>query len=116
MDVSPEQFLEHSCALDEAEEGARSLAELSDLMGLSRERVRQIEQRALRKLGMTKDMLELGQYSRGENVRKWQVLAGIREAKKARSKAKGMRRTQVEAAPKEIDLDLEGDNLDLDFV
>lgn len=53
FDVDPENFLEYSCALDTAEDGERSLSTLADIFGLSRERVRQIEQRALRKLGET---------------------------------------------------------------
>ena len=114
--MTAENFPKHSCALDEAEEGPQSLADLSDLMGLSRERVRQIEQRALRKLGMTKDMLELGQYSRGENAKKWATLARIRDAKKAKAAAKGQKRAKVEEAAEGIDLDLESDLGDSDFV
>ncbi len=111
LDVAEAQFLEHSCALDEAEDGPRSLAELADIMGLSRERVRQIEQRALRKLGMTRDFLELGQYSRGENVKKWKVLAAIRDKKKAK---KAKETAKAEEAP--FDDALESDVDGGDFV
>lgn len=54
MDVPPENFEKSSCALDVADEGENSLSDLAELLGLSRERVRQIEQRGLRKLGETK--------------------------------------------------------------
>lgn len=53
FETEPEKFLEYSCALDAADDGEHSLATLADIFGLSRERVRQIEQRALRKLGET---------------------------------------------------------------
>jgi hypothetical protein len=39
-----------SCALDVAERGGATLQEVADLLGMSRERVRQIEERALDKL------------------------------------------------------------------
>ena len=38
------------CALDVANEGERSTEEVAAILGISRERVRQIEERALRKL------------------------------------------------------------------
>lgn len=117
LDVSEASFLEHSCALDEAEEGSRSLAELADIMGLSRERVRQIEQRALRKLGMSRDFLELGQHSRGENVKKWRAMAAVRDKKLA---AKASRKAQAAKEEEDrIDEDLDdlesaASDLDLD--
>ncbi len=54
LDVPPEAFERTSCALDVADEGENSLSDLAELFGLSRERVRQIEQRGLKKLGETK--------------------------------------------------------------
>jgi hypothetical protein len=42
--------LKHSCALDAADEGGLTLEEVGELMGLTRERVRQLEAEALRKL------------------------------------------------------------------
>ena len=53
FEAEPEKFHEYSCALDAADDGEHSLATLAEIFGLSRERVRQIEQRALRKLGET---------------------------------------------------------------
>jgi len=114
LDVAEAQFLEHSCALDESEEGPRSLADLAEIMGLSRERVRQIEQRALRKLGMTKDFLELGQYSRGENVKKWQDLAHDRDRKVAAKAARKARSDKAEEGDFDEDLESAGIDLDLD--
>jgi hypothetical protein len=42
--------MEHSCILDLAEEGPRTLDEVGELLNLTRERVRQIESRAVKKL------------------------------------------------------------------
>ena len=42
--------LEDTCILDMAEEGTRTLDEVGDLLNLTRERVRQIEARAIKKL------------------------------------------------------------------
>ena len=47
--LGPESMLA-TCALDLAEDGPRTLDQVSILMGMSRERVRQIEERALVKL------------------------------------------------------------------
>ena len=41
---------ERSCALDEAEKGGLKLDEISEIYKLSRERIRQIEVKALKKL------------------------------------------------------------------
>ncbi len=54
LDVPVEAFEERSCALDVADEGENSLSDLAEMFGLSRERVRQIEQRGLKKLGDTR--------------------------------------------------------------
>ena len=43
--------MSQSCALDLAEEGARTLDEVGEFMNLTRERVRQIEEECIRKLG-----------------------------------------------------------------
>lgn len=40
----------HSCALDVADEGSHMLEEVGDIMHISRERVRQLESKALREL------------------------------------------------------------------
>ncbi len=49
-DVSKRRELpKHSCALDVADEGAHTLEQLGDLLGLTRERLRQIEALAIRK-------------------------------------------------------------------
>lgn len=45
----PEE-LEHSCALDEADQGEHTLEQIAEYMGLTRERVRQIEESAMEKL------------------------------------------------------------------
>lgn len=42
--------LEHTCILDLAEEGTRTLDEVGELLNLTRERVRQIEAKAIKKL------------------------------------------------------------------
>jgi hypothetical protein len=42
--------MERSCALDEAEKGGLKLDEICDIYGLSRERIRQIVEHALRKM------------------------------------------------------------------
>lgn len=42
--------IDHSCALDVADEGEHTLEEVAEIMNLSRERIRQLEWRALRKL------------------------------------------------------------------
>ncbi len=43
--------MSHSCSLDLSEEGARTLDEVGEFMNLTRERVRQIEEECIRKLG-----------------------------------------------------------------
>lgn len=48
----PEE-LERSCALDVADQGGATLEEVSAVMGVTRERVRQLEARALRRLRAT---------------------------------------------------------------
>ena len=48
VDVSKRRGLpQHSCALDVADEGPHTLEQLGDLLGLTRERMRQIESLAL---------------------------------------------------------------------
>jgi len=42
--------MEHSCVLDLADDGPRTLDEVGELLNLTRERVRQIESRAVKKL------------------------------------------------------------------
>jgi hypothetical protein len=42
--------MERSCALDEAERGGMTLEEVSEALGVTRERIRQLEERALRRL------------------------------------------------------------------
>ena len=44
--LEPEE-LEHSCALDVADEGGISLKDISDMLSVTRERARQIEEEAL---------------------------------------------------------------------
>lgn len=54
--------LEHTCALDIAEQGSHTLEELGQLLGVTRERIRQIEQVAMNRLrcinGYTPALLE----------------------------------------------------------
>lgn len=52
----PEQ-LEESCALDVADRGGLKLEEVGELINVTRERVRQIEAQALRKVGLRKTLL-----------------------------------------------------------
>lgn len=42
--------MEHTCSLDIADDGPHTLDELGELFGLTKERVRQIEEAALAKL------------------------------------------------------------------
>lgn len=42
--------MEHSCALDEAEQGGMKLDQICKIYGLSRERIRQIVEHALRQM------------------------------------------------------------------
>lgn len=53
--------LEHSCALDVAEGGASTYDELSEYLGVSGERLRQITDRALAKLGTNGTAVHLRQ-------------------------------------------------------
>lgn len=53
--------LTDSCALDVADRGPTSLEDISLLMNITRERVRQIETQALTKLGNHEDLSELRQ-------------------------------------------------------
>lgn len=48
--------LEESCALDVADRGDHNLEEIGDIMGITRERVRQIESVALSKLERNKEV------------------------------------------------------------
>ncbi len=45
--------LQHTCALDVAEQGARTLEQVGEITNLTRERVRQVEALGISKLGMT---------------------------------------------------------------
>jgi hypothetical protein len=60
-DLEPWQ-LEHSCALDVADDGGSTLEDVGALMNVTRERVRQLEIDALHRLEMLRDMLELRGY------------------------------------------------------
>jgi len=52
-DVAPEDVPpESSCSLDVADRGSHTLVEIGEVMNLVRERIRQIEFRALKKLGV----------------------------------------------------------------
>lgn len=44
------ETMQQTCAIDVAEDGSKTHKQIGDLMGLSREMVRQIERRAMRKL------------------------------------------------------------------
>jgi hypothetical protein len=48
--------LEHSCALDVAEGGGRTLDEIGEITNLTRERIRQVETRGLRKLHTRREL------------------------------------------------------------
>lgn len=48
--LGPKASVRHSCALDAAAEGPRTLEEVAQLMGVTREFVRSVEQRAMFKL------------------------------------------------------------------
>jgi hypothetical protein len=48
--------LEHSCALDVADTGAKTLDEIGEITNLTRERIRQVEVRGLRKLQTRREL------------------------------------------------------------
>jgi hypothetical protein len=54
--------LADTCALDVAERGSTSLDDVSVLLNVTRERVRQIETQAMAKLSMVADLHELRQH------------------------------------------------------
>jgi hypothetical protein len=54
--------LNDTCALDIAERGGTSLDDISKLMNVTRERVRQIETQAMSKLASVQDLHELRQH------------------------------------------------------
>ena len=53
-----EELPDDSCVLDLAETGPRTLDEVGDLLGVTRERIRQIQARALRKLWRRRWLLD----------------------------------------------------------
>jgi hypothetical protein len=57
-DLDPWQ-LPKSCALDIAEDGGRTLEDVGEIMNLTRERIRQLELKALSKLEAVRDMRAL---------------------------------------------------------
>ena len=57
-DLSVSDLVE-SCALDVADRGGATLEEVGEIMNLTRERIRQLEVRAMAKLHAARDMLEL---------------------------------------------------------
>jgi hypothetical protein len=59
-----------SCALDVADSGGSTLEDVGAIMNLTRERIRQLEVKALAKLEALRDMSELREYSDGEVSRK----------------------------------------------
>ena len=48
--------LEHSCALDVADTGSKTLDEIGEITNLTRERIRQVEGRGLRKLQLRREL------------------------------------------------------------
>lgn len=59
-DLAPEQIPPaHSCALDTADDGGTTLEIIGDMMNLTRERIRQMEARALERLGARAGMRAL---------------------------------------------------------
>jgi hypothetical protein len=50
----------HTCSLDVADDGGKTFEEVAQILHLSRERIRQLEARALRKVSQSEDVRELG--------------------------------------------------------
>jgi hypothetical protein len=73
--------LEHSCALDVADAGGATLEEVGVMMNLTRERVRQVEVKAMAKLERAGAMVALREYSEEGPVgkRRLPVLQGQNE-------------------------------------
>jgi hypothetical protein len=102
--------LGESCALDVADRGGTTLEDVGAIMNLTRERIRQVEVKALAKLEALRDMLALRDYIDEGPVGKRRLPSLSKEdlGKKADAKK----------ADKEVELDLddEDEDEDADFV
>jgi len=65
--------MDHSCALDLADRGGMTLEEIGDIIGLTRERIRQIERIALPKLHNGLRALGVGREALKPDVYKWKA-------------------------------------------
>lgn len=76
-DIDPEELPPNrSCALDVAEEGGVTLEETGAIMNITRERIRQIEVKALAKMQAAQDVEDLRDLVGGATKRRLPIVSG----------------------------------------
>ncbi len=63
--IGPTVTPDETCALDVADKGPHDLGEIGDLLGITRERVRQIEERAIKKLRASRAIVSVAEFADG---------------------------------------------------